>query len=413
MATLLGSLLVSLGLESAQFDRGASAAEKRLSAMQRRVVGFGKSMQGLGSQLTVGLTAPLVSLGAVAVKGFIEQEKAVAGVSAALRSMGDASGKTQAELVKTADALELRSLFDAEVILSQVTANLLTFGNVAGEQFDRAQQAALDMATRLGGEPQAAAIQLGKALNDPVKGISALTRVGVQFTAQQKLQIKAMTEAGNVAGAQGIILAEVEKQFSGAAAAAANADPFRRLSVEFGQMADAIGGALLPVIGPLADAIGSMAGAFADLPKGAQSTIVVIGAVAAAAGPLLLALGGIVTLAPAIAAGFALVSGAALPVAAVVAGVAAAGYLIYQNWDQISPVLDAVADSFNMAIGGDLRALIDSATAKLTELWNGPLGTAVRVVGETLLEFQLAYARVLGEGVYRASVGIGIARTNQ
>jgi hypothetical protein len=59
-----------------------------------------------------------------------------------------------------------------------------------------------------------------KALNDPIKGITALSRVGVSFTQQQKDQIKAMQDAGNTAGAQAIILAELTKEFGGSAAAA-------------------------------------------------------------------------------------------------------------------------------------------------------------------------------------------------
>ncbi len=201
MATLLGSLLVELGLESGNFKSGLSAAQKELQRTKKQFEKIGQSMQQFGANLSVGVTAPIIATGALAVKGFIEQEKAIADVNAALASMGNAAGRSSEQLTAAADAMEMRSLFDAEVILKQVTANLLTFGNVAGKEFDRAQQAAIDMATRLGGEPQAAAIMLGKALNDPVKGISALTRVGVQFTEQQKSQIEAMTKAGNTAAA--------------------------------------------------------------------------------------------------------------------------------------------------------------------------------------------------------------------
>lgn len=110
------------------------------------------------------------------------------------------------------------------MILKDVTANLLTSGNVAGPVFDRAQKAILDLSARLGGDLQSATLMVGKALNDPVKGLSALRRTGIQFTKQQEDQIKAMAAVGDTAGAHAIMLAELKKQFGGAAQAAAEAD---------------------------------------------------------------------------------------------------------------------------------------------------------------------------------------------
>jgi hypothetical protein len=237
--SVIGALRVNLGLDSAEFIRGTKQAQSGMDKMSAH-------MKAVGIGLAASLSAAFVSIGKAAVEGAVAQRQAVAQVEAALASMGGAAGRTAEQLVAAADAMELRSLFDADVILKQVTANLLTFGNIAGEQFDRAQQAAIDMATRLGGEPQAAAIALGKALNDPIKGITALTRVGVQFTEQQKQQIAAMVEAGDVAGAQSVILAELERQFSGAAEAAADASPYRAFQVILGQIGDVIGEALLP-----------------------------------------------------------------------------------------------------------------------------------------------------------------------
>ena len=48
------------------------------------------------------------------------------------------------------------------------------------------------MSTAFGQDLQSSAIQLGKALNDPVAGIGALQRIGVQFTEAQKNTIKAL-----------------------------------------------------------------------------------------------------------------------------------------------------------------------------------------------------------------------------
>ncbi|WP_394658421.1 phage tail length tape measure family protein [uncultured Novosphingobium sp.] len=420
---VIARLAVNLTLETAAFEEGANIAEKRLAKSAKAIEAIGQKMTSIGSKLSVGFTLPLVAAGKAAVDGFIEQGKAMADVTAALNSMGGASGHTADQLSKAADAMEMRSLFDADVILKQVTAQLLTFGNVSGQVFDRAQQAAIDMAQRLGGEPQAAAIMLGKALNDPVKGITALTRVGVQFTDAQKAQIKAMAEAGNAAGAQGVILAEVERQFKGAAAAAADASPWRQAQVAIGQASDVIGQQLLPLIKPAAEAIASLAGAFAALPEPIQKVAVAAGVIGAALGPLLIGIGSIVSagstlfaalgsiagsmLATGTAAGAAEVgvaaAGAALaalgPLIPIVAGVAAAGALIYANWDKIGPVLSDLWQTVQTTLGPPLQQLISAVTDAFTALWNGPLGTLMRDVAGRIIEFQGALTSAFGAAV--------------
>lgn len=78
----------------------------------------------------------------------------------------------------------------------------------------------LDMATAMNGglKPSAEqlsnqAIQLGKALNDPIIGMGALRKVGVAFTEAQKEQIKTLQESGDLMGAQKIILNELGNEF--------------------------------------------------------------------------------------------------------------------------------------------------------------------------------------------------------
>jgi hypothetical protein len=112
-------------------------------------------------------------------------------------------------------------VFDDEAIGS-AQAMLLTFKQIQGVQFDKATEAVLDLSTAMGTDLNSAALQLGKALNDPIGGISALSRAGVQFSNDQKKVIKALVETGDVAGAQQVILRELEGQMGSAAEAARN-----------------------------------------------------------------------------------------------------------------------------------------------------------------------------------------------
>lgn len=395
-ATMLGSLLVSLGLESGEFKTGLAASQKELRSAQRNFEQIGRKMQMVGAGLTASISAPVVALAATAVKGAQEQAAAMGQVEAALASMGKVSGKTASQLAKAADALEMRSLFNADVILTKVTANLLTFGNVANEQFDRAQQAAIDMATRMGSDPQSAAIMLGKALNDPIKGITALTRVGVQFTEAQKAQIKAFTETGQTAKAQGVILNEVERQFRGAAAAAADTQPWRKAQVAIDQAMDKIGEAILPIIPVIADAIKAVASAFTELTPGMQKAIIIIGGVAAALGPLLIVFGTVTSaMAPFLATIKLIGASGGIMVAAkaAIAGLttafwplaAAAGavYLAWKNWDTIAPILVDLGQQFR-ALGEGLGLVEANANASAAELEKF---RAMRTVGEDLRSF--------------------------
>ncbi|OWQ95117.1 phage tail length tape measure family protein [Sphingopyxis witflariensis] len=420
MAETVGSLLVRLGLDSGTFRSGLGVAEKDFRAAQKRFEKIGSSMQNFGKNLTIGLTLPLAAIGAAAVKGAQEQRAAMGQVEAALTSMGAVSGKTADELAKNADKMEMRSLFAADEILTKVTANLLTFGNVAGEQFDRAQQAAIDMATRMGSDPQSAAIMLGKALNDPIKGITALTKVGVQFTASQKAQIEAFTKTGQTARAQGIILDEVAKQFGGAAQAAADTQPWRQAQVAIDQAMDGIGEAILPVIPVITDAIKSLAGAFTGLSPEMQKAIVIGGGIAAALGPFLAVAGSIVKLAAPLAAafttsaaasaaagaaaggastGFAALAIAAAPWIAAAAAIGAAGYLIYQNWDKIAPVLESLWKTISDTLGPPLQEIVSTLTSMFSELWNGPLGPAISaaigLLGQLYMAFNNAFGPVI------------------
>lgn len=386
----LGFLKYVLGLDSITFRKGMTAAERDLVKLQKSFEKKGQQLASMGKSLTVGLTLPIAGIAAAGIREAQETQQAMGQVNAALASMGPVAGRTADQLKRAADALELKSTFEADEILRKITANMLTFGNVSGQAFDRAQQAAVDLATRMGTDLQSAALLVGKALNDPTKGMTALGRAGIQFSSDQKQAIKAMVEGGNAAGAQAIILGELERQFKGSAAAAANTDPLNQANKAWKQMAETVGQALLPILPVIRDAIVSITTAFTSLSPETQRWILIAAAGAAAIGPLLIGLGTLVTLAassaPLVAAlgtAFGLLGPATatagtaaaaaggsmaaltpilIPLAAAVAGV----YLAYQNWDKIAPFIDGVVQRTTQAssdINAKLKVITDGANA--------------------------------------------------
>jgi regulator of replication initiation timing/predicted transcriptional regulator len=256
----------------------------------------GKKMQAVGKKMSLTITAPLLGLGAVAVANFDKQAKAIAQVEQGLKTTGNQVGKTSKQLQDMASELQNNSLFGDEEILKDATAQLLTFTNIANKEFDRTQQAALDLATRLDGDLKSASIQLGKALNDPVANLSALSRSGIQFSVDQKQMINSLVKTNKLADAQNIILDELEKQYGGSAKAAAEAGAggFKQLSNTLGDVLEGFGKIISEALLPFAKRIKEVAQTVDGFSSGTKKTIVVVAAFAAALGPLLIITGTLV-----------------------------------------------------------------------------------------------------------------------
>ena len=212
MASLdLAFTILAKDKASKEFDKVGDAADRT-----------GKKGSKLGPAMAAGL-----AVAGVAVAGFLKGgvdslmriEEIGAQTDAVLKSTGGAAGVTREHIEQLAGSIERFSGVEAEAI--QEGQNLLlTFTNIQGANFDRATQSMVDMSVAMGTDAKGAAMQLGKALNDPIKGVGTLGKAGVQFTAEQKASIKAMVAAGDAAGAQKVILKELETQFGGSAKAA-------------------------------------------------------------------------------------------------------------------------------------------------------------------------------------------------
>ena len=408
--SLIGALRVTLGIDTAAFEQGLGIAQKKLGVAGKSMQAFGDRMTGIGKGLSIAATAPLVAFGVTAVQAANESAAAIGQVEAALNSMGPVAGKTSAQLQKAAEDLQHLSTFDDDDILKSVTANMLTFGNIAGETFDRAQLAALNLSARLGQDLQSSAIQVGKALNDPVKGVAALSRVGVSFTAQQKAQIKAMAEAGEVAGAQAIILGELEKQFGGAAKAARDATPGADTLDAWRNFQETVGAIVVEVLPPLMNMLTGVLNAFNDLDPGTQSFVAGLAAVVAVAGPVLLVfgtlasgIGGLVTVFGAMGPVFSVASAAiglvskallgllANPIVLTAAAVIGGIYLAWKNWDKIEPIIDAVGKAITDWWTGNVKPVFDLVMEKVravgqffSDIFGAQIKAAVGIVSALL-----------------------------
>jgi hypothetical protein len=216
-----------------------------------------------GSLKTVGkVIGPALGVGAVvgfgkaSVTAAQESAVATARLDQIFQSMGDSTGEASKAAQTYASALSAKTGVEDESIMAG-QAQLATFGEVSSESarmagiFDRATAAGADLAAAGFGSIDSNAVQLGKALQDPAKGMTALAKSGVTFTDAQKDQIKAMQESGDLLGAQKILLGAVETQVGGTAEATATSTG--KMSLKFGELQEQVGGKLLPVISVMAD----------------------------------------------------------------------------------------------------------------------------------------------------------------
>lgn len=205
-------------------------AKDEASGTLSRVGGAFSDMGGIARKaLNVGVAAAagaavagigaLTAAGISSVKSFQESELAGAQLEAVLKSTKGAAGLLKEELDDQAAALQKMTMFSDEAVGSAQSL-LLTFTNVKGPVFKDSITTILDMSQALGQDLKSSAIQVGKALNDPINGITALSRVGVSFTEQQKEQITTLVESGKTMEAQNLILKELQVEFGGAAKAA-------------------------------------------------------------------------------------------------------------------------------------------------------------------------------------------------
>jgi hypothetical protein len=253
--------------DSTKLNRANKDAESGLNKL-------GAGFKKFGKIAAVGAAAGAAAFVAVGRSLFNAAEAAstanarIETIAQSMDLFGDEAGVVSGRLVKLAEDQARLTGVSRETI-KETSALLLTFGEVAesadevGGVFDRAQAAALDLAAAGFGSATGNAQALGKALNDPIRGITALTRSGVTFTEEERERIRVLQESNRLGEAQAIVLEAIEKQVGGTAAATANASD--RIRESFGVLQDQIALALAPTFEKLTDGVFKLVERFQEL----------------------------------------------------------------------------------------------------------------------------------------------------
>jgi hypothetical protein len=344
-----------------------------------------RSIGGVFASSIGGLATGFAAIAGIKVfAGFVadarESNKIARITAQAIKSTGGAANVTAGQVGKLAEAISNKTGKDDEAIQSGQNL-LLTFTNIRNETgkgndiFNQASQAIVDMTAALNnGEVsssglKASSIQLGKALNDPIKGVTALRKVGVSFTEQQTKQIKKLVESGRTLDAQKIILRELGKEFGGAAAA--STDPMEKLRVIVGNLGEKIGNVLLPFLTTAATVIANKViptvGKFVDgLSKRATPAVSAIaGFIKGTLIPAIKALAGFIVtqIVPAVKKWFGILAKA------------------------LQPALDALGEAWKQDIKPALKGLFDAIQRNWPAFKR--LATIVLVVVGAILKFLL------------------------
>ena len=324
----LGVKITTSGFKEAERDLKGLTSQGARAEQQAEKIGsaWGKR---LGVAVLAGTAVAAAGVARI-VQNTLEAEKVQAQLAARIKSTGGAAGLAVADLNRMADALQAATTFDDEAI-GGAQALLLTFTKIGKDVFPSATEAVLNLSTAMGTDLNSAALQVGKALNDPVQGVNALARAGVTFSESQKETIKQLIETGRQAEAQRIVLQELETQMGGSARAAR----------------DTLGGALV-----------GLGNAFDNLLEGDTGGAGILGA-KTAVNELTATLNS-----PEVKAGFALI----------IEGAAKAAGTIAQLTSQVSTLAKTVGEQLAANVGGiggdDIKRLEERATqlrAKLAE----------------------------------------------
>ena len=243
------TLKLNILAETASLLKGLKDADKATRTAGDRIkAGFKVAAAAIAAAgaaaIAFGVKAIAAAEAASTANARIEQ------INESMGLFGSSVGEVNDRLIKYAEATARATGIDQNSIKA-TQAKLLTFkelaqsANQVGGEFDRATKAAIDLAAAGFGSAETNAAQLGKALQDPIKGLTALSRSGVTFTETEKERIKTLVESNQVGEAQRLVLEAIEKQVGGTAEATANAS--ERIKVTFNLLTEQVGMVLLPV----------------------------------------------------------------------------------------------------------------------------------------------------------------------
>ena len=326
MSRRIADLLIKIGADSYEFQQKAQQVEKDMGRLEKKLTSVGKS-------LSMKLTAPLMALGAVSLNNADVQQQAEARLLTALKGRSD----VQQRLLTQASELQSRSILGDEVIIGQ-QAYLASLG-MTEVQIGKVIEAAAQLSAATGMTLESAVKNLAKTFGGLTGELGESIPKLKEFTTEQLKNGEAVD-----------FILENYKGFA-ETAAKEGLGAVKQLKNAWGDFLEQIGSTMLPAVNNLAQALSRAVGVLQSMPPLSQKLIIAIGGIAAAIGPLSLAIGGVIKMLPMMAAGFtAMLS----PVGLVVAAILALGAAFVYAKNKQNEMLEDMTNEFE---GLSLRTL--------------------------------------------------------
>jgi len=273
------SALQQTNRASEKLNRELNTTSKRTATATANIQRFGISFRSVVGPM-VALTGSL-TLASRALNTFADREADLKVLSAQLTRIGAGGSKQIDELKAAADRLGDATLFSQDDFIQSF--NILTsFRAIAVESFTDVSTVAADIAQVMGSDVKSATVQLAKALEDPKRGLTALSRSGITFNETQTETIKKLVDSGNLLDAQALILDTIKGQYEGAATAAGTgfAGAQDLLAENTRDLTEALGKGLEPAAAAVTTKLAELAGLLSDIPAPAGQAALALGGIA-------------------------------------------------------------------------------------------------------------------------------------
>lgn len=205
-SAVIGALRVDLNLGTGGWKKGLADAQADAQGAAAKFKSVGGTITSIGAGLTAGITAPLVGIGAAAIKTAANYEAAMIKVKIATQATG-AEMKGMNDLALELGKSTVFSASEAAGAMEELAKNGVSVTNILGG----AAKAAVDLAAATGSELGPAAVAVSDAMNQfhlSAKDLPALVNQVTGAVNSSKLDFadfqQGMAMAGGVAGAVGV-----------------------------------------------------------------------------------------------------------------------------------------------------------------------------------------------------------------
>mgnify|MGYP003144562882 CR=1 FL=1 len=264
-----------------QLNQTLGTTNKRTATATANIQRFGISFRSVVGPM-VALTGA-VTLASRSLNTFANREAELKVLSAQLARIGT-DGTNQLDTLKAAaDRLGDATLFSQDDFIQAFNV-LSSFRAIAVTSFTEVSEVAADIAQVMGTDVKSATVQLAKALEDPKRGLTALSRSGITFNETQTETIKKLVDSGKSLEAQNLILETIKGQYEGAATAAGTgfAGAQDLLAENTADLTEALGKGLEPAAAAVTTKFAELAGLLSKIPAPAGQAALAIGGVALA-----------------------------------------------------------------------------------------------------------------------------------